>query len=81
MIRNPLVSGVDFEGVSFFTQFILHHMMIKAFLDILQQMNKYYTECEYHWQIEAELAWAIYSHSQSPCHLEPGDERSISFSN
>ena len=39
--RNPLVSCVDFEGVSFYTQFILHQMMIKAFLAILQQMNKY----------------------------------------
>ena len=41
--RNPLVSCVDFEGVFFYTQFILCHMMIEVFLDIYC-----YTNCEYH---------------------------------
>ena len=77
--RNPLVSCVDFEGVFFYTQFILHHMMIKAFLDILQHMNSSYTNSEYHWKIDAEPA-LCYSYSQSPFHHkgESGNETTSS---
>ena len=70
--RNPLVSCVDFEGVALYTIHSLSHDD-KSILRYITRIS-IYTNCEYHWQIEAEPHGAIYPHSESPWQHKGGGE-------